>query len=124
MQAVNQQLGDIPSDVYTTIHILTDGEKPEGFAKGNMNVPYDMPAYLHRGEMVLTKSQARKYREGGGDGSGAIVSAIQSMRHDLQNMKLVVGQRIFGKTVVDYGGNRMSGYIGEAENRAAAGYGT
>lgn len=124
VQAVNQQLSDIPSDVYTTIHILTDGEKPEGFAKGNMNVPYDMPAYLHRGEMVLTKSQARKYRDGGGDGSGAIVSAIQSMRSDLQNMKLVVGQRIFGKTVVDYGGNRMNGYIGEAENRAAAGYGT
>lgn len=124
VQAVNQQLGDIPSDVYSTIHILTDGEKPEGFAKGNMNVPYDMPAYLHRGEMVLTKSQARKYRDGGGDGSGAIVSAIQSMRSDLQNMKLVVGQRIFGKTVVDYGGNRMNGYIGEAENRAAAGYGT
>ena len=124
VQAVNQQLSDIPSDVYSTIHILTDGEKPEGFAKGNMNVPYDMPAYLHRGEMVLTKSQARKYRDGGGDGSGAIVSAIQSMRSDLQNMKLVVGQRIFGKTVVDYGGNRMNGYIGEAENRAAAGYGT
>lgn len=34
-------------------------------AKGNWNVPYDnFLANLHRGEMVLTTSQARKYRDG------------------------------------------------------------
>ena len=65
---VTSMLGEIPSDVYTTIHIITDGEKPEGFAKGSWNVPYDMPAYLHSGEMVLTKSQARRYRDGEGGG--------------------------------------------------------
>ena len=123
VNGLNTAIGETPTDVYTTFHIVTDGETPEGFAKGSINVPYDMPAFLHRGETVLTKSQARKYREGGGDGSGAIVSAIQSMRSDLQNMKLVVGQRIFGKTVVDYGGNRVNNDSGEAENRAAAGYG-
>ena len=68
VNGVNDALGDIPSDVYTTIHISTDGEKPEGFAKGNWNVPYDMPAYLHQGEMVLTRSQARRYRDGEGNG--------------------------------------------------------
>ena len=37
------------------------------FAKGNWDVPYDnFPALLHRDEMVLTKSQARKYRDGEG----------------------------------------------------------
>ena len=69
VEGVNGALADLPSDVYTTIHISTDGETPEGFAKGSWNVPYDMPAYLHSGEMVLTKSQARKYRDGeGGNG--------------------------------------------------------
>lgn len=38
-----------------------------GFAKGLWDVPYDnFPALLHRDEMVLTKSQARKYRDGEG----------------------------------------------------------
>lgn len=36
-----------------------------GFAKGNWDVPYDnFPALLHRNEMVLTASQARRYRDG------------------------------------------------------------
>ena len=37
-------------------------------AKGNWSVPYDnFPALLHRDEMVLTKSQARRYRDGEGN---------------------------------------------------------
>ena len=122
---VTEALNGIPSDVTSTIHIITDGES-DGIpqAKGNWSVPYDnYPSLLHRGEMVLTKSQARQYREGGGNDSSAVVAAIQSMRNDLQNMKLIVGQRVFGRTVVDYGGNRMNDYIGEADSRAASGYG-
>ena len=124
VNGLNTAIGETPTDVYTTFHIVTDGETPEGFAKGNLNVPYDMPAFLHRGEMVLTKSQARRYRDGGGDGSDAVVSAIQSMRNDLQNMKLVVGRKTFGAAVVKYGGNRMDSFIGESESRAESGYGT
>lgn len=49
-------------------------------AKGNWSVPYDnFPALLHRDEMVLTKSQARQFREGGSGGSpdgSAIASAV------------------------------------------------
>ena len=60
-------------------------EKPTwGFAKGNWNVPYDdYLAKLHRGEMVLTASQARKYREGEGNSldinafAKAVVGAIR-----------------------------------------------
>lgn len=55
-----------------------------GTAKGNWTVPYDnYPALLHRDEMVLTKSQARKFRDGefGGDGgiSGdMLASAVEA----------------------------------------------
>ena len=67
---VTEALNGIPSDVTSTIHIITDGEY-DGIpqAKGNWSVPYDnYPSLLHRGEMVLTKSQARKYRDGEGGG--------------------------------------------------------
>lgn len=53
------------------------------FAKGDWNVPYDMSAQLHRGEMVLTKSQARRYRDGEDSGvdydrlASAIVGAVR-----------------------------------------------
>ena len=50
-------------------------------AKGAYNIPYDdYPAILHRGEMVLTASQARRYRDGEGgmmDFSG-FLSALRS----------------------------------------------
>jgi len=58
------------------------GTKPFGQAKGNWTVPYDnYPSLLHRGEMVLNKSQARQFRDGEGSGidlRGAIDSAIMS----------------------------------------------
>lgn len=76
VNGLNTAIGETPTDVYTTFHITTDGETPDGFAKGNWNVPYDMPAYLHRGEMVLTKSQARRYRDGNGDVDYGVISQM------------------------------------------------
>lgn len=95
-------------------------------AKGLWDVPYDgYVASLHRSEMVLSASQAREYRSGGlGMNTSAIVDALQSLRNDLSNLKLVVGRKTFGRAVVDYGARRMRDYIGEAENRVDAGYGT
>lgn len=62
----------------------TTGETPHAQAKGDWFVPYDnYPSLLHRGEMVLTASQARKYRDGEGSSidyaalRGAIISAVQ-----------------------------------------------
>ena len=95
-----------------------------GFAKGSRNVPYDMPAIVHRGETILSASQARQYREGDMGNTSAIVSAIQGLRNDMANLKLVVGRKTFGRAVVDYGGNGVNDYIGGSESRAAAGYGT
>lgn len=93
-------------------------------AKGDWNVPYDMTTQLHRGEMVLTASQARRYRDGESGVSGEMVAAIQGLRNDMQNIKLVVGRKTFGRAVVNYGGERVNDYIGGAESRLAAGYGT
>lgn len=55
--------------------------KPDGFftAKGNWDVPYDnYPALLHRGEMVLNKSQARQFRDGEGGGSYDMSSLVNN----------------------------------------------
>ena len=100
-----------------------DYEGEGSHAKGLWSVPYDdYVARLHRDEMVLTASQAREYRNGGGMDSG-LLNAINGMRNDLQNLQLVVGDRVFGSAVVDYSGRRMQGYIGEAEDKLIAGYG-
>ena len=80
-------------------NLLTGGGK----AKGDWSVPYDnYPALLHRGEMVLTASQARRYRDGeGGDVnysalSNAIVGAI---RQGLEGAQ--VNSYLDGKVVTD-----------------------
>lgn len=61
------------------------------FAKGAWEIPYDeYPAVLHRGEMVLTASQARKYRDGDvGDISAdtlyqAVANAVQQAVASIQ----------------------------------------
>ena len=97
-----------------------------GFAKGLWDVPYDdYYARLHRGETVLSASQARDYKEGNsGYGTSEIVGAIQSLKNDLANLKLVVGRKTFGRAVVNYGGSKMSDYLGGSDSRFAAGYGT
>ena len=94
-------------------------------AAGAWDIPYDnYPAILHRDEMVLTASQARRYREGGGMDSSAIVAAIQGLRNDMANLKLVIGRKTFGRAVADYGSDRVNDSIGGAESRLASGYGT
>ena len=78
-------------------------------------------AELHRGEGVLTAAENKAYRNG--MGTAEVVGAIQEMRQDLQNLRLIVGTKTFGRAVVDYGGRRVNNYIGEADSRAASGYG-
>lgn len=94
-------------------------------ATGMDTVPYDgFRAELHRGETVLTKSQSKAWHDGAGMGTREVVGAIQGMRNDLQNMRLVVGRKTFGRAVVDYGGRRLDNYIGQSESRYASGKGT
>lgn len=106
-----------------TINGGSESEAP-GFAKGLWSVPYDdYLANLHRDEMVLTASQARDYREGNGGTTAMLVGAIQELRNDMQNLRIFVGERAFGQTVVDYSGRRMRGYLGREEDRMYSGYG-
>ena len=83
----------IPKDVGVTVHVNTVDDtagllsygnagmyaynlKPKKKSKGDWNVPYDnYLASLHRGEMVLTASQARRYREG--DDRGWNMTALE-----------------------------------------------
>ena len=102
---------------------LTDLFRPH--AKGSWNVPYDnYPALLHRNEMVLTASQARRHRDNDGDSMSDLLSAIQGMRQDLQNLKFQVSGKDFGRVVVEYGGNRVRKQINDMNKVAQAGYGS
>ena len=106
-------------------------EVPEGhggsggsFAKGAWDIPYDQTARVHANEMILNATQARQYREGNAfGGTSDIIAALHGLRQDMQNIQLVVGEKALGRATVQYGGNRMNGYIGKSERRVAAGYG-
>ena len=75
---VNNAIDAIPSSKTVTINVQTVGDDFIPHAKGAASIPYDnYPALLHRGEMVLTASQARKYRDGqGGFSLASITSAV------------------------------------------------
>ena len=125
VEAVNNALKELDGST-ATVTVLVDGAEAinrwKGHAKGLWTVPFDgYPALLHRGERVLTASQARDTNN---SDSRGIIEAIQGLRNDINNLQLVVGRKSFGRAVVDYGGGRMSDYIGSSESRMASGYGT
>lgn len=77
-------------------------------AKGDWYVPYDdYPSLLHRGEMVLTASQARQFREGGsGVDIGALTTAIVgAVQEGLRNAQ--VTSYLDGRNVTDMIAKRM-----------------
>lgn len=71
-----------------------------GQAKGDWYVPYDnYPSLLHRGEMVLTASQARRYREGDSNMNteafaAAVVSAIRQGMENAQVNAYMDGRKV------------------------------
>ena len=110
---------------------------PEGIADGisrNSDMVGDamreMSADLAGGDIAdVAISQGRSLNgipgqaRGNENGNGDIISAIQGLRNDMRNLRLVVGEKVFGRAVVEYGGNRLNNYIGQAEGSEAAGYG-
>jgi hypothetical protein len=79
-------------------------------AKGDWYVPYDdYPAVLHRGEAVLTASQARKYRDGEGNGidlSGLGTVIVEAIREGMANAQ--VNSYLDGRKVTEEV-NRITG---------------
>lgn len=72
VNALNTALNNLPDNV--NVNMNGDGQP---HAKGSPYIPYDnYPAMLHRGEMVLTASQARKYRDGGENTFPGMLSSI------------------------------------------------
>lgn len=66
VEGLNTALDKLPSEKLIRLMIQGDDYPMLKQAKGDWTVPYDnYPSLLHRGEMVLTASQARKYRDGG-----------------------------------------------------------
>lgn len=62
VDAYIDSLNNIPSEVWTTLHF--DEDRGFGRAIGDRYIPYDnFPALLHRGERVLTATEARRERE-------------------------------------------------------------
>ena len=72
-------------------------------AKGNWDVPYDnFPAILHRNEMVLTASRARRYRDGeetGFDPSALVSSIVSAIQSGMQGV--TVNSYLSGRSISD-----------------------
>lgn len=101
-ERLKRALDEIPE--HKQINISIAQGRPAEFtqAKGNWDVPYDnYPSLLHRGEMVLTASDARRYREGTRDADmtdleDRIIKAIQA---GMENAK--VSTYLNGKDITD-----------------------
>lgn len=98
-----ETLNEIPSEVSTIANFQTVSDEGYPKAKGDMYVPYDnYPALLHRGEAVLTATEARQYREGnsGNLDIAALVNAIEgAVRNGMENAN--VRSYLNGKDITD-----------------------
>ena len=87
---LNTAINSLPDSKTVRINVITDQPNFIPHAKGAASIPYDnYPALLHRGEMVLTASQARRYRDGqGGFSLASITSAVaEAVRAGLEQAK-------------------------------------
>lgn len=101
VQKTNEQFGIKPATI--TQEDIERWES-EGYAKGLWDVPYDdFQANLHRGEMVLTASQARDYRDGvsglGFDVQSFMSSLSQTVKNAIESA--TVRSYINGKDLTD-----------------------
>ena len=101
---LNVQMGVAQKAVERMVQKMDSFEVPSvggyGQAKGDWYVPYDnYPSLLHRGEMVLTASQARRYREGDSNVNteafaAAVVSAIRQGMENAQVNAYMDGRKV------------------------------
>lgn len=93
-------LDNLP-DEKTVVITTTTGNS---HAKGSAYIPFDnYPALLHRGEAVLTASEARRYREGEGNGginTGLLAEVVErAIREGMAGVS--VNSYLSGKDITD-----------------------
>lgn len=95
-----------------------------GHAKGLWDVPYDnYLASLHRGERVLTASQARHY-DGGGASAGDIAAAVKAaVSEAMANLSITLDKKIVGKVMGDTVSSRVHDNINFANAQTAYSHG-
>lgn len=110
---LSEALKTLPKDVYINFHTqdFTDGTKPGKKAIGDAYVPYDnYPALLHRGEKVLTATEARR-GEGNTDFSGLEDKIIAAIREGMDGA--TVNTYLNGQAITDeVNRNNMRGVKG------------
>lgn len=108
----------------STVNDGGHGGGGHGFAKGLNYVPYDgFIATLHRGEQVLTASQARHQNDGGAN-VGVLAGVVEDLKATLTNLRIEVGEKEFGSTVADYGSSRVRKNISGFNRKRRMGYGS
>ena len=111
--ALQSAIDGLPDEKHITISVDTVDGIPN--AKGNWSVPYDgFPAILHRGERVLTASQAR---HGEGEGSADPFAVAAAVGGAVKKAMRDIGVYIDGNKAGDMTTKRVQGNI-NAENYA------
>lgn len=92
VEGLNSSIASLPSskDIYIKVHGLEGtGIDFQYNAKGMNYVPYDnYVSRLHRGEMILNKSRADEYREGGtGNLTGLTAAITAAVRAGMQGVQ-------------------------------------
>jgi hypothetical protein len=103
-----------------------DGVKRRGAPKaiGDWNVPYDnFPALLHRGEMVLTATQARQYRDGQAGGGLSADDVASIARAAVSDMALVFRDEVVARTFGDATTGRVNDNMTQTSRSHRYGYG-
>ena len=113
VDGLQSAIDGLPDEKHITISVDTVDGIPN--AKGNWSVPYDgFPAILHRGERVLTASQAR---HGEGEGSADPFAVAAAVGGAVKKAMGDIGVYIDGNKAGDMTTKRVQGNI-NAENYA------
>ena len=93
-------------------------------AIGGWDIPYDnFLTRLHRGEMVLNATQARKFRDGNYDSGPSAADIGEAVRSAMIGMAFVSERETIGRVVGDQTTNRVNRNIGQMSRRHRYGYG-
>ena len=93
-------------------------------AKGAWDIPYDnYMASLHRGEMVLTATQARQYRDGQAGGGLSADDVASIARAAVSDMAMVFNNEVVARTFGDATTGRVSDNMTQTSRSHRYGYG-